>query len=76
MTSCRTERTEYQLRELPRHDYRRQLQGPPISGRALLTTSVEEATHESVAGTLEERETNQGETNMTLGVNQLAALMA
>ena len=76
MTSGRTERTEYQLRELPHQDYHRQLQGPPISQRALLTTTIEEATHESVATTLEEREATQGETNMTTGLDQLATLMA
>ena len=76
MTSGRTERTEYQLRELPRQDYRRQLQGPPILQRALLTTTIEEAIHESVATTFEEMEDTQGETNMTTGLDQLAALMA
>ena len=67
---------EYQLREVPRQDYRRQLQGPPISLRAFLTTTIEEATHESVAATFEEREATQGETNMTTGLDQLAVLMA
>ena len=76
MTSGRTKRTEYQLRELPRQDYRRQLQGPLISQRALLTTTVEEATHKSVAATFEEREATQGETTMTTKLDQLAAFMA
>ena len=76
MTSGRTKPIKYQLRELPHQDYRRQLQGPPISWRALLTTSVEEATHDFVANTLEERKATQGETNMTTGLDQLAALMA
>ena len=76
MTSGRTERTKYPLGELLRKDYRQQLQGPPISRRALLTTSVEEATHESVAATLEEREATQEETNVTTEMDQLAALMA
>ena len=75
MTGGRIEGTKYPLRELPRQDYRRQLQGLPILRRAL-TTSVEEATHESVAATLEEREATQRETNMTTGVDQLADLMA
>ena len=61
MTSGRIERTKYPLRELPRQDYRRQLQGLPISRRAL-TTTVAEAT--------------QGETNMTTGLDHLAALVA
>ena len=76
MTSGRTEQTEHQLRELPPQDYRRQLQGPPISQRALLTISLEEVTHESVAATLEEREATKGETNMTTGLDQLATFMA
>ena len=76
MTSGRTERTEYQLRDLPHQDYCRQLQGQSISRRALLATTIEEATHESIAGTFEEREATQGETNMTTGLDQLAALMA
>ena len=76
MTSGRTERTDYQLRELPRQDYRRQLQGPPISRKALLTTTIEEATHESVAATFEEKEATQGETNTTTGLDQLATLVA
>ena len=67
---------KYQLRELPNQDYRRQLQGPPISRRALLTATIEEATHESVAATFEEREATQGEMNMTTRLDQLAALMA
>ena len=33
---------KYPLRELPPQDYHRQLQGPLISRRALLATSVEE----------------------------------
>ena len=76
MTSGRTERTEYQLRKLPRQDYRRQLQGPPILRRALLTTTIEEATHESVAATFEERDATRVEMNMTSRLDQLAALMA
>ena len=76
MTSGWTKQTEYQLRELPRQDYCRQLQGLPISRRALLTTTIEEATHEAVATTLEERKATQEETNMTTGLDQLAALMA
>ena len=76
MTSGRIERTKYPLRELPRQDYSRQLQGPPISRRALLTTIIEKATHESVAAPLEEKKATQGETNMTTGVDQLAALVA
>ena len=76
MTSGRTERMEYQLRELPLQDYRRQLQGPPISRRALITTTIEKATHESVAATLEERKATQGETNMTTELDQLTALKA
>ena len=76
MTSGRTEQTKYQLRELPHQDYCRQLQGLPVSRRALLTTTIEEATHESIAATFEEREATHGETNMTNGVDQLAALMA
>ena len=76
MTSGRTKRTKYQLRELPRHDYRRQLQGLPILRRALLTTTIEKATHKSVAATLEEREATQVEANMTTGFDQLAGLMA
>ena len=67
---------EYQLTEVPRQDYRRHLQGPKISRRALLTTTIEEATHESVAATFEEREATLGKTNMTTGLDQLAALMA
>ena len=63
MTSGRTERTKYPLRELhvPRQDYHRQLQGPPISRRAL-TTTVEEATQE--------------QTNMTTELDRLATLVA
>ena len=38
--------------------------------------TVEEATHESVATTLEEREATQGQTNMTTWKGSLAALMA
>ena len=76
MTSGRTERTEYKLRELPHQDYCRQLQGLPISQRALLTTTIEEATQESVAAALEEREATQWETNMTTRFDQLASLMA
>ena len=76
MTSGRTEQTKYQLRELPHQDYHRQLQGLPISRRALLTTTIEEATHESVAVKFEEREATQEETNMTTGLDQLAARMA
>ena len=75
MTSGRTEWMEYQLRELPHQDYRRQLQGLPISWRALLITTIEEVTHESVAATLKEREPTQGETNMTTGPNQLSLKM-
>ena len=75
MTSGGTKWAKYQLRELPRQDYCRKLQGPPIWSRALLTTSAEEATHKSVATKLEEREDTQRETNMTTGLNQLAALM-
>ena len=44
--------------------------------RALLTTTIDEATHESVAATFEEREATQIETNMTIGLDQLGALMA
>ena len=76
MTSGRTERTEYQLRELPRQDYRQQLQGLPILRRALLTTTIQKATHESVAATLEEKGATQGEANMTTELDQLAAIMA
>ena len=75
MTSGRTGRTEYQLRELPRQDYCRKLDGPLISRRALFTTTIEEATHESLAAAFEEMETTQGETNMITGLDQLAALM-
>ena len=64
------------MTELPRQDYRRQWQGPPISGRALLTTTIEEGTHESIPATFEEREATQGETSMTTRVDQLAAFMA
>ena len=52
-----------------RVSYHRQLQGPPISRRALAAT-IEEATQESVAATLEEREAAQEETNMTTGLDQ------
>ena len=76
ITSDRTEQREYQLRELPREDYHPQLQGPPISRRALLTTSVKEATDKSVAATFEEKEATQGEMNMSTRVDQLATLMA
>ena len=75
MTSGRFERTKYLLRELPSQDYHRQLQGPPISRRAL-TTLVEEAAHMSIAATSEEREATQGETNMTTALDLLAAFMA
>ena len=76
MSNSRTERTEYQLRERLRQDYHRQLQGPPISQRALFTTAIDEATHESIAAPFEEREATQEETDMTTEVDQLAALVA
>ena len=75
MTSGRSERTKYLLRELSSKNYHRQLQGPPISQRAL-TTTIEEATHESVAATLEESEATQGETNMATELDRLATLVA
>ena len=76
MTSGRTEGTEYQLRRLLRQDYRRQLQGLPISRRALLTTTVEKATHESIGATCEERQATKGESNMTTDLDQIVTLMA
>ena len=75
MSSGRSERTKYPLRELPPQDYHRQLQGPPISWRAL-TTTAEEVAHESVTATLEESEATQGETNMTTELDRLAAIVA
>ena len=75
MTSGRTERTEYQLRELPCQDYRRHLQGPQLLGRVLLKTTIEEGIHDSVAATFEERDATEGETNMTNWLHQPAPLM-
>ena len=56
-------------------DYHRQLQGPPISRRAL-TTTIEKATPESIAATGEKGEATQRETNMTTGLDQIDALIA
>ena len=75
MTSGRTEQTKYPLRELPRQDYHRQLQGPPISRRAL-TTTIEKATHESIGANGEKGEATQRETNMTTELDRLAGLVA
>ena len=66
---------KYPLRELPCQDYHRQLEGPPISRRAL-TTTIEKPTHESIAATGEKGEAIQRETNMTTGLDQLTALVA
>ena len=74
MSSGRSERTKYPLGELPPQDYHRQFQGPPISRRAL-TTTTEEAPHESLAATLEGSEATQGEMNMITEMDRLATFM-
>ena len=75
MTSGRSKRTKYPLRELPSQDYHRQLQGPPISRRAL-TTTIEKATPESIAANGEKGEATQRETNMTTELDQIDTLIA
>ena len=62
MSSGRTERAKYQLRtNLPHQDYRRQLEGPPISRRAIYMAAT--------------KETTQEKTDRVSGMEQLLALL-
>ena len=62
MSGERTQRAKYQLRSLPAQDYRRQLQGPPISREEIHTAA--------------NRETNLGEEGTVEGMDQLLTLLA
>ena len=62
MSGERTERAKYQLRNLPPQDYRRQLEGPPISREAIHAAAT--------------RETNQEEEGAGEGMDQLLQLLA
>ena len=50
MSGERTERAKYQLRNLPPQDYRRQLEGPPISREAIHAAATRETNQEEGAG--------------------------
>ena len=62
MSRERTETAKYQLRSVPRQDYRWQLKGPPISREAVYAAAI--------------RETTQEEEGVVAGMDQLLPLMA